>query len=68
MEVDMSTHRKAALLALAVGLAFIATQFLLGVQTGLAGLFITGMAGGLVLGGELDRPAAGTPASRSPIE
>jgi len=53
----MTRHRKAALLALAVGIAFVALQYGFGVQTGLAGLFITGMAGGLALGGEMARPA-----------
>jgi hypothetical protein len=53
----MGTHRKGALLAFVVSILFIALQVCFDVQTGLAGLFVAGMAGGLLIGGEMARDA-----------
>lgn len=53
----MTKHHKAALLTAAVAAAFIALQIGLDVQTGLAGLFIMGMAGGILIGDEMSRDA-----------
>ncbi len=53
----MSKQQKAAALALVVGLAFVALQFGFDIQTGLAGLFVTGIAGGLLLGDAMERGA-----------
>ena len=53
----MTRHHKAALLTAAVAAAFIGLQIGLNVQTGFAGLFIMGMAGGVLIGDELPRDA-----------
>lgn len=59
----MTRHHKAALLTAAVAAAFIGLQIGLNVQAGLAGLFIMGMAGGILIGDEMscDAKAAGQP-------
>ena len=63
MEPTMTRHHKAALLTAAVVAAFIGLQIGLNVQTGLAGLFIMGMAGDILIGDEMSRDAkaAGQP-------
>lgn len=55
----MTSQRQAAGLAFAVALLFIAVQLAFGFQTGLAGLFIAGMAGGLLIGSVMEAPRAG---------
>jgi len=59
----MTRHHKVALLTAAVAAAFIGLQIGLNVQAGLAGLFIMGMAGGILIGDEMscDAKAAGQP-------
>ncbi|MDP3774997.1 MAG: hypothetical protein Q8Q85_12105 [Gemmatimonadales bacterium] len=47
----MTKQRKAAVLAFVVAIAFVALQFGFDIQTGLAGVFVAGMAGGLLIGG-----------------
>ena len=54
----MSRQRKAGALAAAVAIACIGLQFVANIETGLAGLFIMGMAGGLLLGDAMERDAA----------
>ena len=49
----MSRFKKAALLAAVVSILFIALEILLDVQTGLAGVFIMGLAGGILIGEEM---------------
>ena len=53
----MTKHRKAALLAFVVGIVGVALQFTLHIQTGIAGVAVVGMAGGLLIGGEIARDA-----------
>jgi hypothetical protein len=56
-ELAMTKQRKAGVLAFIVGIAFVGLQVGLEVQTGLAGLFVSGMAGGLVVGDVMARDA-----------
>ncbi len=53
----MNMHRKGAVLAFMVALVFIALEIVLGVQTGIAGVFVAGMAGGLLVGAKMNRAA-----------
>lgn len=53
----MTKQRKGGVLAFVVGLAFVGLQLGFGVETGLAGLFITGVAGGLWIGDAMARSA-----------
>lgn len=53
----MTKQRKAAVLALVIGIAFVALQFAFDIQTALAGVFVVGMAGGLLVGDEMARDA-----------
>ena len=53
----MTKQRKAAVLAFTVGVAFILIELGFNLQTGLAGLFVTGMAGGLLIGDAMTRRA-----------
>ena len=55
----MTKQQKAGVLTFVVGIAFVAVQLGFDVQTGLAGLFVTGMAGGLVVGDAMARGAEG---------
>ena len=50
-------HHQAALIAAGGGLAFVALELTLHVATAIAGVFVIGMAGGLLLGGRLASPA-----------
>jgi hypothetical protein len=54
----MTRQRKASLLSAVVAIVCVALQFAANIQTGLAGLFIMGMAGGLLIGDEMARDAA----------
>jgi len=49
----MNKQQKGAILAFAVALIFIALEILFHVQTALAGVFIAGMAGGLLIGDQM---------------
>lgn len=51
----MTKQRKAAVLAFVVAIAFVALQLGFDIQTGIAGVFVAGMAGGLLIGGEMAR-------------
>ena len=53
----MNKQLKGAALAFVVGLAFIALQMVFQVQTGIAGVFVVGMAGGLLVGDQMARSA-----------
>lgn len=55
----MSKPRKAAILAFLAGLGLVALQLVFGVQTGLTGLFVTGLAGGLLLADSTGRGPRG---------
>ena len=59
----MTRRRKAAALTAAVALVCVALQFIANIQTGLAGLFIMGMAGGLLIGDTMARGAASAAAA-----
>jgi hypothetical protein len=49
----MSKQQKGSALAFGVALVFIALEITLHVQTGIAGVFIAGMAGGLLIGDQM---------------
>ena len=51
----MTKQRKAAVLTFVVAIVFMVLEITLRVQTGLAGLFVAGMAGGLLVGEEIAR-------------
>lgn len=51
----MSKQRKGAALALVVGLVFVAVEIVFHFQTGIAGVFVVGMAGGLLIGDQMAR-------------
>ena len=53
----MTKQRKAALLAFGVAIVFIVAQLVFRIQTGFAGLFVAGIAGGLLIGDEMARDA-----------
>ncbi len=46
----MNKQRKAAALAFVVALVFVGLEIAFDIQTGLAGIFVMGMAGGLIIG------------------
>jgi hypothetical protein len=54
----MTKQRKAAALAFVVAITFIALQLSFGIQTGFAGVFVAGMAGGLLIGEEMAKDSA----------
>jgi uncharacterized membrane protein YciS (DUF1049 family) len=55
----MNKQRKGAALASVVGLAFVVLEIAFHVQTAIAGVFIVGMAGGLLVGVQMAaRPSA----------
>jgi hypothetical protein len=60
----MNKQRKGATLALGVGLVFVGLEILFHVQTAIAGVFVVGMAGGLLIGDEMARHPS-TPVQRS---
>lgn len=53
--VLMTKQRKAALLAFVLAAVFVALQFTLNLQSGIAGVFVMGMAGGLLVGDAMER-------------
>ena len=54
----MTIQLRAAALALFVALAFVALQLAVDIQTGLAGIFVMGMAGGLFVGDLMARQSS----------
>ncbi len=60
----MTKQRKGALIAFVVGLVFVALEMLFEIRTGLAGVFVVGMAGGLMVGDEMVR--SGSPPPNAP--
>jgi len=54
----MNKQRKGAALAFVVGLAFIALEMASHIQTAMAGVFVVGMAGGLLVGDQMARGAS----------
>jgi len=54
----MTPQQRAAGLAFSVAVVFIVLQLAFGIQTGLAGLFVAGMAGGLLVGSVMSAPAS----------
>ena len=57
----MSKQRKGAAIAFAVGIIFVALEIGFSVATGIAGVFVVGMAAGLLIGDQMARASA-TPA------
>jgi len=53
----MTRQIKGALIAATVALIFVALEILFKVQTGIAGVFVMGMAGGLLVGNEMAKHA-----------
>jgi len=53
----VSTQAKGAILTAALAVIFIALQILLDLETGIAGVFIMGMAAGLWIGMLMPKPA-----------
>ena len=51
----MVKQRTGALIAFLVGVGFVGVELAFGIRTGLAGLFVTGMAGGLLVGDVMQR-------------
>jgi len=51
----MNKQRKGAALAFVVGLAFLALEVVFHLQTAIAGVFVVGMAGGLLVGEQMGR-------------
>lgn len=54
----MTTARKAALMCVALGIAFVALEEAAGVRLGLAGIYVVGMAGGIWIGEIMTRESA----------
>ena len=59
----MTKQLKGAVIAGVVGLLLVAVEFLFKLSTGIAGVFVLGMAGGLVIGNQMAKPEAGTPSN-----
>jgi len=53
----MTRQVQGALIAAAVALIFVALEVIFKVSTGIAGVFVMGMAGGLLIGNEMAKPA-----------
>lgn len=53
----MTRQLKAALLCAVVAVLFIALQIVFQIQTGMAGVFVMGVAGGLLIGNQMTRVA-----------
>jgi hypothetical protein len=49
----MTRQIKAALIAAGVGFVFVVLEIIFTVSTGIAGVFVMGMAGGLLVGNEM---------------
>lgn len=60
----MSKQRKGALIAAVVGVVFVGVEMLFELRTGLAGIFVLGMAGGLMVGDEMERRDASRPTTK----
>ena len=59
----MSRQIRASILCAVVAIIFVALQMALRIQTGVAGVFVMGMAGGLLIGNAMARtPPPGPPA------
>ncbi len=56
----MNQQRKAAAVAFVVALIFVGLELAFDLRTGLAGIFVMGMAGGLIVGDRMAR-ASTTP-------
>ncbi len=54
----MTRQTKGAIVAAAVSLVFVALEIAFRIPTGLAGVFVMGMAGGLLVGNQMAKPAA----------
>ena len=55
----MSMHRKGAAVTFVVALLFIALELAFDIQTAMAGVFVAGVAGGLLIGDQMtERQAA----------
>lgn len=52
----MTRQVKGALIAVAVALVFVALEIGFKLSTGIAGVFVMGMAGGLLVGNEMAKP------------
>jgi hypothetical protein len=57
----MTRQLKGAGIAGVVGLLFVLTEIVFKVSTGIAGVFVVGMAGGLLVGDQMAKPAKATP-------
>ena len=53
----MTNQLKAALIAAVVGLIFVALEIVFKISAAIAGVFVIGMAGGLVIGNQMAQPA-----------
>ena len=53
----MTTQVKGAVVAGVVGLVFVALEIVFKVSTAIAGVFVVGMGGGLLIGNEMAKPA-----------
>ncbi len=58
----MTRQMKGALLAFILGLVFVALEFAFHLKTAIAGVFVVGMAGGLLLGDRMARDEQPRPA------
>ena len=52
----MTKQTKGAMLAAAVALVFVALELAFGLATGIAGVFVMGVAGGLLIGDRMAKP------------
>ncbi|HSG81941.1 MAG TPA: hypothetical protein VLC48_06820 [Gemmatimonadota bacterium] len=52
----MTRQVQAAVLAAGLALVFVALEIIFKLSTGIAGVFVMGMAGGLLLGNEMAKP------------
>ena len=56
-EITMTQQLKGAILCAVVAVVFLALQIAFGIQTGTAGVFVMGVAGGLLVANQMTRPA-----------
>ena len=59
----MSRQLKGAILTSAVAAVFLVLEIAFGIRSGIAGIFVFGMAGGLVVGDQMVRAEAVKPAA-----
>ena len=57
-EITMTQQLKGAILCAVVAVVFITLQIALDIQTGTAGVFVMGVAGGLLIANQMTKPAA----------